>query len=87
MRRAIRQRPEARNLERLYFPMPVTDALKTRRHLAMQFRAKNYSESSGSGRFLDATKGSFAFHVNNRTMWHRRQPAAGRAAPRARARQ
>ena len=38
--------------------------------------ARKIIASHPCGRFLDATKGSFAFHVNNGTMWHRRQPAA-----------
>lgn len=60
---------------RFGFPGAVTNTLKLDGIWQCSF-ARKIIASHPSGRFLDATKGSFAFHVNNRTMWHRRQPAA-----------
>lgn len=57
------------------FPGAITYTLKPDGIWRCSF-ARKIIASHPCGRFLDATKGSFAFHVNNGTMWHRRQPAA-----------
>lgn len=60
---------------RAEFPGAITYTLKPDGIWRCSF-ARKIIASHPSGHFLDATKGSFAFHVNNGTMWHRRQPAA-----------
>lgn len=66
---------ENRTMARAEFPGAITRTLKLDGIWRCSF-ARKIIASHPCGRFLDATKGSFAFHVNNGTMWHRRQPAA-----------